>query len=319
MDYKRSKILSVAKAIPENMVTNHDIEKMVETSDEWIIKRTGIKTRYIADKDMENPLTEYGTRAVTEAIERAGLKPSDVDTIICGTVSPDYVFPSTACLIASRIGCVDAFAFDFTSACSGFIYGLVVANSLIVSGQSKTVVVIGGEMLSRYVDWTDRGTCILFADGVGAVVMQGSDDPDKGILATHESTDGSLGDILYLSHSGEKRYIKMKGKEVFKHAINMMTETTKKSLEACSMTSEDIDVFIPHQANIRIINSVAKNLNIPSEKVIINVDRFGNTSSATIPIALAEAWDDGKIKDGTVVALSALGGGVTIGSAIIRF
>lgn len=319
MGYKRSQILSVATEIPEKMVTNHDLEKMVDTSDEWIVKRTGIKTRFIVPDGIENPLTDYGSKAVVKAIERAGLTPADVDTIVCGTVTPDYFFPSTACLIASRIGCKDAFAFDFTSACSGFVYGLVIANSLIVSGQSKTIVVVGGEILSRCVDWTDRGTCILFADGVGAVVLQGTEDPDKGILATHESTDGSLGDILYLSAWDEKRYIQMKGKEVFKHAINMMTETTLRSLESCSMISEDIDVFIPHQANIRIVKAVAKNLNIPNEKVIANVDRYGNTSSATIPIALAEAWDDGKISDGTVVALSALGGGVTIGSAIIRF
>jgi 3-oxoacyl-[acyl-carrier-protein] synthase-3 len=319
MGYKRSQILSVATAIPEKEITNQDLEKMVNTSDEWIMKRTGIKTRFVAPEGVENPLTEYSARAVVKAIERAGITPVDVDTIICGTVTPDYFFPSTACLVASRIGCKDAFAFDFTSACSGFVYGLVIANSLIVSGQSKTVVVIGGEILSRCVDWTDRGTCILFADGVGAVVMQGTDDPDKGILATHEATDGSLGDILNLSAWDETRYIMMKGKEVFKYAITLMTETTLKSLEACSMTTEDIDIFIPHQANIRIINAIAKNLNIPSEKVIANIDRFGNTSSATIPIALAEAWEDGKIKDGTVVALSALGGGVTIGSVIIRF
>ncbi len=319
MGFKQAKILSVSSVVPDNVLTNHDLEKMVDTSDEWITKRTGIKQRHIAPKEMKDPLIEYGSKAVVQALEKAGVKPDEVDTIVCGTISPDYFFPSTACSIATKVGCNRPFAFDYTSACSGFIYGLILANSFIVSGQSKTVVVVGGEILSRCVDWEDRGTCIIFADGVGAAVLQGSDDPNKGILATDANTDGSFKDILYLTAWEEKNTIVMKGKEVFKHAISLMANTTRTSLEKCGLTVDDVDLFIPHQANVRIINAVASNLKIPMEKLVSNVDRFGNTSSASIPIAMDEAWQEGRIKEGSVVALTALGGGITIGSAIVRF
>ncbi len=318
MNYERACILSVGTAVPEEILTNHDLEKFLDTSDEWIMKRTGIKQRHVTPKDMSEPCTEFGAKAATQAIQNAGLKPSDVDCIILGTASPDYFFPSTACMIGNRIGCKNPFAFDFTSACCGFVYGLTLANSLIKSGQCKTAVVIGAEILSRTLDWTDRSTCILFGDGVGAVVLRGTNDPNRGILTCDVSTDGSLGKILYLPAWGEDRTIKMNGNEVFKYAIRLMTESTKKSLEACSMTSSAIDVFIPHQANIRIIQAIAKNLNIPMEKVATNIDKYGNTSSASIPLALADMWDLGKIQKDKIIALAALGGGVTVGSIIIR-
>jgi len=319
MRYKQAKIVSIASAIPERIVTNFDLEKIVDTSDEWIVQRTGIRERHIAPKDMKEPCIEFSKNAALSAIERSGYKPSDIDCVLCGTVSPDYIFPSTACLVAERIGCKGAFAFDFTSACSGFIYGLTLANALICNGQCKRVVVIGAEILSRSIDWSDRSTCILFADGAGAAVVTGSEDENKGILTCSVETDGSLGDILYCPLWTERNIITMKGNEVFKHAVRMMTDSFLKSLDAISFKIDDIDILIPHQANIRIINAIASSLKIPAEKVFINIEQFGNTSAASIPIALDQAWQQGKVKNGTVVGLVALGGGVTIGSTIMRF
>ncbi len=318
-NYKDACILSVGTAVPEKILTNSDLEKTLDTSDEWIVKRTGIRTRYIMPEDLPEPAADLGAEAVKKALDKANLSSSDIDTIICATFTPDNFFPSTACGISNRVGCPNVFAFDLSAACSGFLYGVTVAKALISTKQSKTVVVVGSEIISKSLDWGDRGTCILFGDGAGAVVLQETDVPGKGILATDVFCDSSLGDILKLPAWDGKQKMSMNGNEVFKQAVRLMTESTEKSLKVCSMTNEDVDLLIPHQANIRIINSVAKKLNIPENRVVSNVDKYGNTSSASIPLALDEVWDNGKIQDGTVVAFAALGGGITVGSAVVRF
>lgn len=313
-----AEILSVGAAVPEKVLTNSDLEKMVDTNDEWIVQRTGIKTRRIMDKSVENPAATLGAEAAKIALERANITPEEVDAVICATFTPDNFFPSTACGIANRIGAPTAFAFDLSAACSGFIYGLTVAKSLIESGQNRTIVLVGAEIISRALDWTDRNTCILFGDGAGAVVLRATND-DKGVLAASVGTDSTLNEILHLRSFDGKQNMFMNGNEVFKQAVRLMTRSTKETLAKCSMGSDDVDLLIPHQANIRIVNSVSKKLGVDESRVVVNLDKYGNTSSASIPIALNEAWEDGKVKDGTVAAIAALGGGITYGSALIRF
>jgi 3-oxoacyl-[acyl-carrier-protein] synthase-3 len=242
-----------------------------------------------------------------------------MDAVICATFTPDYFFPSTACRIQTVLGCVNAFAFDVSAACAGFVYALTLANSLVTSGQCAKVLVIGAEVISRTLDWTDRSTSILFGDGAGAVVVEATADFDKGIGESYLHSDGTFSDILVLPAWGEKRTMKMKGNEVFKHAVRMMADASQRVLDAASLTIDDLDFFIPHQANIRIISAVAEQLGIPAEKVVCNVERFGNTSSASIPLALDEVWGQGRITDGCRVLLTALGGGITVGSALVRF
>jgi 3-oxoacyl-[acyl-carrier-protein] synthase-3 len=314
----KAEMLSVGAAVPEKVLSNSDLEKMVDTNDEWIVKRTGIKTRRIMDKSIENPASTLGAKAAEIALDRAGVKAEDVDAVICATFTPDNFFPSTACGIANKIGAPTAFAFDISAACSGFIYGLTVAKSLIESGQNKTVLLVGAEIISRALDWDDRNTCILFGDGAGAVVLRATEE-DKGVLAASANTDSTLGDILHLRSFDGKQNMFMNGNEVFKQAVRLMTKSTEETLEKCSMGADDVDLLIPHQANMRIINSVSKKLGVTNDRVIANVSKYGNTSSASIPIALNEAWEDGRVKEGTVVAFAALGGGITYGSALVRF
>ncbi|MFW6254149.1 MAG: beta-ketoacyl-ACP synthase III, partial [Chitinivibrionales bacterium] len=252
-------------------------------------------------------------------LQRAAMDASDVDGIICATFTPDNFFPSTACVMAGALGCRKAFSFDIFAACAGFVYGLTVANSLIVSGQCRNVLLVGAEVISRTLDWTDRDTCILFGDGAGAVVMSVEEDGNAGVLGSTISSDGTLGDILKLPSWGEKRYMTMKGGEVFKYAVRMMSESTTECLQKSGIAKEEIDLLIPHQANIRIIRSLAQHLEMPMEKVITNVHLYGNTSSASIPLALEQAWEQNRISKGTVVAFASLGGGVTVGSALVRF
>ncbi len=313
-----AEILSVGTAVPEKVLSNHDLEKMVETNDEWITKRTGISTRRISEDKSDTPAANLGAKAAKVALERANMEASEIDTVICATFTPDNFFPSTACGISNIIGCPKAFAFDLSAACSGFVYGLAVGSSLIASGQSEKVLIVGTEIISKSLDWTDRSTCILFGDGAGAVVLQATTE-DKGILASSVSTDSSLGDILKLPAWDGKQNMFMNGNEVFKQAVRLMSESTVKTLGKCSLGIEDVDLLIPHQANIRIINGVAKKLKVPDGKVFTNVQKYGNTSSASIPLALNEAWEAGLIKDGTTVAFAALGGGITYGSALVRF
>lgn len=318
-NFKSAKIVSVGSYVPENVMMNKDFEKFLDTSDEWIATRTGIRKRHIAPRDQLAAASDLGSRAAMTAIERAGLEPGDIDGIICATFTPDNFFPSTACSIQARLGCSSAYAFDVSAACAGFVYAITVANGLILSGRGKNVVVVGAEVISRTLDWTDRSTCILFGDGAGAVVIQGCDEVGQGILATHLVSDGSLGNILELPAWGEKRTMKMKGNEVFKHAVRMMSEASIKVMKDSGIVLGDIDFFIPHQANIRIIQAVADQLQIPVEKVVTNLEHYGNTSSASIPLALEEVWNKGAIAEGTRVLFTALGGGIAVGSAMVQF
>jgi 3-oxoacyl-[acyl-carrier-protein] synthase-3 len=308
--------------VPPQILTNKDLEKIIDTSDEWITKRTGIRERHIVPKDESIHVYDLGAQAAQQALERAGIAPESVDAIICATFSPDNFFPTTACKMQDMLGCKHAFAFDISAACAGFVYALTLANSLIASGQCDTVVVVGAEIASRTLDWTDRTTCILFGDGAGAVVLTASDDDTKGILSTYLYSDGSLGDILTLpawSATGGRQFMKMQGGEVYKHAVRLMSDAVNKALAAAGLSINDLDLLIPHQANLRIIEAIGKHMKLPKEKVIVNVDRYSNTGSASIPLALNEAWQNGRITDGTITAFSALGGGLASGSVVIRW
>ncbi len=320
MTYKRiARIVSVGTSVPERIVTNKDLEKILDTSDEWISTRTGIRQRHLFAPGEDARAYELGGKAACAALSNARCSPLDVDGIICATFSPDYFFPSTACKIQQFIGNTRACAFDVSAACAGFVYALSIADSMIVSGQCSRMLVVGVEITSRTVDWTDRSTCILFGDGAGAVLLEKREDGDKGILATYLKSNGALGDILYLPAFGEHRYMKMNGNEVYKHAVRLMGDATEQCLKKAGLSIEDIDLLIPHQANLRIMDAMAKHLNLPRERMVTNLDKYGNTSSASIPLALADAWADGRVKDGTVAMFTALGGGLAWGSAVVRF
>ncbi len=319
---RRTRIVSVGTSVPDHIMPNKDFESFLDTTDEWISARTGIKQRHICEKNNPMQTSELGGKAAKNALEKAGYAADEIDGIICATFSPDCFFPSTACKIQNYIGNTKALAFDVSAACAGFVYALTVANSMILSGQCTKMLVIGAEMNSRTLDWTDRTTCILFGDGAGAVVLEAcenTDGTDRGILSTFLKSNGSLGDILYLPAWGDDRYMRMNGNDVFKHAVRLMGEATEQCLQMAGLTFAEVDLLIPHQANIRIIDAMAKHMHLPKEKVIVNLDRFGNTSSASIPLALNDAWSDGKIKPGTVVAFTALGGGLVWGSVLVRF
>jgi len=300
---------------------------MVDTSDEWIVSRTGIRERRIASSDQAASDLSY--EASKHALDSAGVDAADLDGIIIGTISGDMPFPATACLIQDRLGAAKAAAFDVSAACSGFIYSLATAHAMISSGQMSKVLVVGVEILSKIVDWEDRSTCVLFGDGAGAVIVEACEH-GQGILGTHVKSDGRLADLLYLPAGGSRQpaspetcengghYIKMKGDGVFKYAVRAMEEASKQVLEQANLTVDDVDILIPHQANVRIVDAVYKRLGVEQEKVVINLDRFGNTSSATIPIALDEVVRSGRAKPGNVVLLVTFGGGLTWGAVLFR-
>ncbi len=325
---KKASMISIASYVPEHILTNQDLEKMVETSDDWITKRTGIKTRYIAKDEVTSDL---GYKAAKLAIKRANLTIDDIDCIICATISPDYLcMPSTACRIADLLGIDDVMAFDISAACSGFIYLIEIAKSMVESGLKKNVLIIGAEKLSSIVNWNDRTTCILFGDGAGAAIISESRD-ENYIIDTHTSSDGSKGDLLITPGCGSKnptssfviennlQFIHMKGNEVFKTAINTLTNDVLKILEKNKISSEKINLFVPHQANLRIINAVKDRLNLSDNQCVVTVDKFGNTSSASIPMALNYAYENNNLKNGDLLLLDAFGGGFTWGSALIKF
>jgi 3-oxoacyl-[acyl-carrier-protein] synthase III len=301
------------------MLTNKDLEKIVDTTDEWITARTGIRQRYICGKDENIHAFDLGAQAAKRALDKANIQAEKIDGIICATFTPDYFFPATACKIQHILGCSNAFGFDVSAACSGFLYALTVADSMIRSGQCTRMLVVGTEIASKSLDWTDRGTCILFGDGAGAVVLEASDDQKTGILSTYLKSDGSLADILTLPAWGDRRFMTMNGNEVYKNAVRMMGEAAVKCLHKAGYSLENIDLLIPHQANIRIIRAIAAHFNLPMDKIICNVDRYGNTGSASIPIALEEAWNGGRIKQGTLVVFTSLGGGLAAGSVVAKF
>lgn len=321
-------IIGMGHAYPEGILTNADLEKLVETSDEWITSRTGIKQRH---KAADNEYTsQFGTAAAKQAIERAGLKPEDIEIIVCATTTPDQIMPSTGALIQAQIGAINAAGMDVFAACSGFLYGVTMVESMIRTGQIKYALVIGAEVLTKYVDYTDRGTCVIFGDGAGAAVL-GPVAEGKGILATKIKSDGRYEEQLYCPGGGTKlgtthetidnreHFFKMKGNELFKVAVRSMADISAEMLAKAGLTVDDVDIVIPHQANQRITDAVASRLGVPEEKVYSNIAEMGNTSSASIPIAMDECIQSGRIKDGTTVLLTAFGGGVTWGGTVIQF
>lgn len=321
-------IIGMGQAYPEGILTNADLEKLVDTNDEWITTRTGIKQRH---KAAENEYTsQFGTRAARLALDRAGLKAEDIDIIICATTTPDQIMPSTGALIQAQIGAVNAAGMDVFAACSGFIYGITMVESMIRTGQIRYALVIGAEVLTKYVDYTDRGTCVIFGDGAGAAVL-GPVPEGKGILATKIKSDGRYEEQLYAPGGGTKlgtthetidnreHFFKMKGNELFKVAVRSMADISAEMLEKAGYSVDDVDIVIPHQANQRITDAVASRLGVPQEKVYSNIAEMGNTSSASIPIAMDECIQSGKIKEGSLVLLTAFGGGVTWGGTVIRF
>jgi len=318
-----SKIIGTGSYLPEKIVTNADLEKLVDTTDEWIVERTGIRERRAAaDNQTTGDLCEGAARA---ALESAGLDPQDLDLIIVGTTTPDLVFPSTACLLQVRLGAEECGAFDVNAACTGFMYALSIADQYIRAGNAKTALVIGGETLTRIVDWNDRGTCVLFGDGAGAVVLEASEEP--GILSTHIHANGNYGPMLTTDvgiSTGFKKgtdgeiKILMRGNEVFKVAVRTLGRIVDETLAANNMEKADLDWLIPHQANLRIITATARKLNMPMDQVIVTVDRHGNTSAGSVPLALDEGVRSGRVKPGQLVLLEAFGGGFTWGSALVR-
>lgn len=328
MTQQNAGILGMGHAYPEGILTNADLEKIVETSDEWITSRTGIKQRH---KAAPNEYTsQFGSAAAKQALERAGLKPEDIDIIVCATTTPDQIMPSTGALIQAQIGAVNAAGMDVFAACSGFLYGLTMVESMIKTGQIRYALVIGAEVLTKYVDYTDRGTCVIFGDGAGAAVL-GPVPEGKGILATKIKSDGRYEEQLYAPGGGTKlgtthetiengmHFFKMKGNELFKVAVRSMADISAEMVAKAGYTVEDIDIVIPHQANQRITDAVASRLGVAEEKVYSNIAEHGNTSSASIPIAMDECIESGKIKEGSLVLLTAFGGGVTWGGTVIRF
>lgn len=324
-------IIGTGHALPEGIITNSDLEKMVETSDEWITTRTGIRERRQARLDEST--SAFAVRAARQALEMAKVDPKQIDLLICATVCPDMALPSTSCLIQAELGAKNAAAFDLVAACSGFLYSLTIANQFIRAGVYKNVLLIGAELLTRFVDYTDRTTCILFGDGAGAAVVSRLPESSngRGIISAKILSDGTLADTLNIPGGGTRyptshetidqglHFIKMRGNELFKIAVRGMSEISKQVLDDSGISPEEIDLFIPHQANQRITNAVAERLNVPAEKIYANISRVGNTSSASIPIALDECVREGRLKDGDVVMMSAFGAGVTWGSAIMRW
>ncbi|MCX8034464.1 MAG: ketoacyl-ACP synthase III [Thermodesulfovibrio sp.] len=324
----RARILSTGSYVPDKILTNSDLEKMVLTSDEWITERTGIKERRIALPDQATSDLAY--EASVKALKNAGLKIDDIDLIIVATVTPDMLVPSAACILQMKLGANNAVAFDINGACTGFIYALSVAEKFIKTGASKRALVVGAETLSRFTDWTDRSICVLLADGAGAVILEGT-KKNEGIQVIDIFSDGTMWDFIHMPAGGSKlpvdekvlrerlNFIKMRGNETFKVAVKTLEEVVDITLKKGGVKSSQLSLLVPHQANIRIIQAMAKRLQLPMEKVMVNIDRYGNTSAASIPIALDEANQMGKIKKGDYVMLAAFGAGLTWGSALIKW
>lgn len=316
-----TRIIGTGSYLPKKILTNYDLEKIMDTSHEWIAQRTGIHQRHVA---AENEYTSHlGIAAAQNALQAANVQPQDIDFIICATTTPDLTFPATAVRIQAALGIKNAFAFDIQAVCSGFVYALSLADNFIRTGQSQRGIVIGAEKMSRILDWSDRGTAILFGDGAGAVVVERTEDQTKGILSTHLHSDGSLCDILYTdggaATSDSVGKVRMEGREVYKHAVLKLAQAMTEALEANHLSSQEVDWFVPHQANERIIDAVAERLNFPESKVIKTVKDHANTSAASIPLALDWAVREGKIKEGDLVLTDALGAGLSWGSALIRW
>jgi 3-oxoacyl-[acyl-carrier-protein] synthase III len=308
--------------VPDRVVTNDDLAELVETNDEWIVTRTGIHERRLAEPG-ELAMSDLALPAARDALAQAGVAPADVDLLIMATVTPDMAFPSTSALLADALGSIDAAAYDLSAGCTGFMYAIAQAYGMIAAGLSEKALVIGGDVLSSILDWTDRSTLVLFGDGAGAVVMERASR--GGFLGFELGADGGGGDSLWLPGSGSRkfenpdRFVKMNGREVFKFATRVMVTSADAILERCGLSVDDVDVYVPHQANVRIIDHAARKLGIPKEKIVVNVDRYGNTSSGSIPLALADAAVDGRLRPGKLVLMTGMGAGLTWGSALMEW
>ncbi len=318
---RRIGITGLGVSVPERVFTNKDLEQFVDTSDEWIVERTGIRERRFAEK--EQALTDIAAPAAVAALADAGVEAASIDLIVVATVTPDMMFPTSSALLADSLGMPDAAAYDLLAGCTGFMYALAQAYGMVSSGLSKRALVVGGDVLSKILDWTDRSTLVLFGDGAGAVVVEPVES--GGFLGFELGADGGGGDNLWLPGSGSRHFedadklVKMNGREVFKFATRVMVSSAEKVLAECGLTVADVDVYVPHQANRRIIDHAAKKLGIPEEKVVVNVDKYGNTSSGSIPLALADAVADGRLREGELVLMTGMGAGLTWGSALIEW
>jgi 3-oxoacyl-[acyl-carrier-protein] synthase III len=326
----RSKITAMGSYLPPKKLTNFDLEKMVETNNDWIVERTGIHSRSIAADGVGT--SDLALEAAKEALKKSQLDPSDIDMLIFATVTPDHLMPSAACYLQAKLGLKNIMAFDLNAACSGFIYSINIADQFIRTGAYKNILIIGAEILHHKVNYADRGTCILFGDGAGAAIISRTEDENKSlILSSHNHADGNLADLLYVPSGGsvmpftqetldsKQIYVEMKGREIFKHAVRTMALCCEEALKANNLTKSDVKWIIPHQANIRIIEAVAKHLDVSMDKVIVDIEHMGNTSAATIPVAMNNAIKSGKIKRGDLILLTAFGAGLTSGSALLRY
>ncbi len=319
----RSVLEGAGSYLPERIVTNADLAERVDTSDAWIVERTGIRQRHLASP--HETAAFMATRAAEAALAHAGAKPADVDAIILATSTPDQAFPATALAVQAALGC-GGFGFDVSAACSGFVYGLSIADAMIRCGQIRGALVVGSEVYSRILDWSDRGTCVLFGDGAGAVFLRGLPEggygPARGILSTHLHAQGDLGPLLYVDGAVGRPelsgHLRMNGREIFRHAVAKLAAVVDEALAANGLSHADVDWLVPHQANLRIMDAMGRKLGLPPERVVVTVDRHANTSAASIPLALAEAWQAGRLQRGDLLVLEALGGGLTWGSALLR-
>jgi 3-oxoacyl-[acyl-carrier-protein] synthase III len=323
----RVSITGLGCHVPEKVVTNADLERLVDTSDEWIMTRTGIRERRVAAPG--EALSDIALPAVRSALEQAGIEGGDVDLLIVATVTPDMAFPATAAILADGIGAHDAGAYDLSAGCTGFMYGLAQGYGMLAAGLSRRALIVGGDVLSKIVDWTDRGTCVLFGDGAGAVVLERVDE--GGFLGFELGADGSGGPQLFLpaggsrapstseTVAGRQHYVQMNGREVFKFATRVLVSSAQELLDECGLTVEDVDLYVPHQANVRIIDHAVQKLRVPRERVVVNVDRYGNTSSGSVPLALAEAVAEGRVRKGDLVLMTGMGAGLTWGSALLEW
>ncbi len=322
-------VCGIAHAVPEKILTNDELERMVDTSNEWILQRTGIRERRICAP--EETTASLSTQAVRNLLKSTGTDPLEIDLIICGTVTGDMIFPSVSCMVQSAVGANNAGALDIGAACAGFIYALSVAASMIESGQVRTAVVIGADVLTKYVDWTDRGTCVLFGDGAGAALLRAREDTDRGVIKTVLMSDGNGARFIDVEKSGsrypigseigegKRTKIFMAGSEVYRFAVQAMPDACMRVLDLAGMKPTDVDLFVPHQANLRIIEAAAKRLSLPDEKVFVNVDKYGNTSGGSIPLGLSEAVEFGRLKEGMLVMTVGFGAGLVWGANLIRW
>jgi 3-oxoacyl-[acyl-carrier-protein] synthase III len=323
----RVSITGIGSKAPERVMTNDELAKMVDTSDEWIVERTGIRERRVAAPD--EALSDLALPSSLDALEQAGVQPSAVDLIVVATVTPDMMFPSTGAILADQLGATDAAAYDLSAGCTGFVYAIAQAHAMVASGLAEHALVVGGDVLSKIVDWEDRSTCVLFGDGAGAVVLQKVSE--GGFLGFELGADGAGGPQLYMpaggsrapasaeTVAGRQHYAKMNGREVFKFATRILVDSAQKVLHECDVQVDEVDVYVPHQANVRIIDHARKKLGIPEEKTVLNVDRYGNTSSGSIPLALEDANADGRLAPGEMVLMTGMGAGLTWGSALIEW